>query len=62
MFTISSVNGHHLDLLKTFLNVLPPLQSSNEREKYMQELLEYQVDEVYSIHGVGIVAAGCVLR
>ena len=62
VFTLSSVSGLHLNLLKTFLNVLPPLQSSNEREKYMQELSEFQVDEVYSIPSVGVVAAGNVLR
>ena len=43
MFTVSSVTGKDTDLLLKFLNVLPPLHSTKEREQFMQELTEHQV-------------------
>lgn len=43
IFTVSSVTGRDLDLLKQFLNVIPPRQSQEEQEKLMQEEPEYLV-------------------
>uniref|UniRef100_A0A8C6WJN4 GTP binding protein 2b n=1 Tax=Neogobius melanostomus TaxID=47308 RepID=A0A8C6WJN4_9GOBI len=43
IFTLSSVSGESLDLLKVFLNVLPPLSNSKEQEELMQQLTEFQV-------------------
>jgi GTPase len=43
IFMISSVTGENLDLLKTFLNILPPLQCSKEREQSIQDHAEMQV-------------------
>jgi GTPase len=37
------VTGQDLDLLKQFLNVIPPRQSQEEQEKLMQEDPEYLV-------------------
>lgn len=43
IFTLSSVSGENLDLLKVFLNILPPLTNSKEQEELMQQLTEFQV-------------------
>ncbi|XP_063061374.1 GTP-binding protein 2-like [Engraulis encrasicolus] len=58
IFTVSSVSGENLDLLKIFLNVLPPLSNSKEQEELMQQLTEFQVDEIYSVPDVGTVVGG----
>lgn len=58
IFTLSSVSGESLDLLKVFLNILPPLSNSKEQEELMQQLTEFQVDEIYSVPEVGTVVGG----
>lgn len=45
IFTLSSVSGESLDLLKVFLNILPPLTNSKEQEELMQQLTEFQVGD-----------------
>ncbi|TSK67280.1 GTP-binding protein 2 [Bagarius yarrelli] len=40
IFTISSVSGENLDLLKVFFNILPPLSNSKEQEELMQQLTD----------------------
>ncbi|XP_063331762.1 GTP-binding protein 2b isoform X2 [Pelmatolapia mariae] len=58
-FTQSTcVSGENLDLLKVFLNILPPLSNSKEQEELMQQLTEFQVDEIYSVPDVGTVVGG----
>ncbi|XP_041640375.1 GTP-binding protein 2b isoform X2 [Cheilinus undulatus] len=52
------VSGESLDLLKVFLNILPPLSNSKEQEELMQQLTEFQVDEIYSVPDVGTVVGG----
>ncbi|KTF87936.1 hypothetical protein cypCar_00036589 [Cyprinus carpio] len=42
IFTLSSVSGENLDLLKVFFNILPPLSNSKEQEELMQQLTEFQ--------------------
>lgn len=42
IFTLSSVSGESLDLLKVFLNVIPPLSNSKEQEQLMEQLTEFQ--------------------
>ncbi|KAM3623831.1 uncharacterized protein V6R79_016065 [Siganus canaliculatus] len=58
IFSLSSVSGESLDLLKVFLNILPPLSNSKEQEELMQQLTEFQVDEIYSVPDVGTVVGG----
>ncbi|XP_061582154.1 GTP-binding protein 2b [Cololabis saira] len=58
IFTLSSVSGRSLDLLKIFLNIVPPLSNSKEQEELMQQLTEFQVDEIYSVPDVGTVVGG----
>jgi len=42
IFAISCVNGRNLDLLLKFLNALPPVSNSSEKEKVVQALTEHQ--------------------
>uniref|UniRef100_H3CGL9 GTP binding protein 2b n=1 Tax=Tetraodon nigroviridis TaxID=99883 RepID=H3CGL9_TETNG len=58
IFTLSSVSGENLGLLKVFLNILPPLSNSKEQEELMQQLTEFQVDEIFSVPDVGTVVGG----
>ncbi|XP_051550838.1 GTP-binding protein 2-like [Myxocyprinus asiaticus] len=58
IFTLSSVSGENLDLLKVFFNILPPLSNSKEQEELMQQLTEFQVDEIYNVPDVGTVVGG----
>ncbi|XP_062845568.1 GTP-binding protein 2b [Trichomycterus rosablanca] len=58
IFTLSSVSGENLELLKIFFNILPPLSNSKEQEELMQQLTEFQVDEIYSVPDVGTVVGG----
>nr|XP_019962722.1 PREDICTED: GTP-binding protein 2-like [Paralichthys olivaceus] len=58
IFTLSAVSGESLNLLKVFLNILPPLSNSKEQEELMQQLTEFQVDEIYSVPDVGTVVGG----
>ncbi|GAB1607488.1 GTP-binding protein 2-like [Argonauta hians] len=62
IFSVSSVTGNHLDLLTTFLNVVPPLRSLKDREKCVQDITEFQVDELYTVPGVGTVVGGNLKR
>lgn len=56
IFAVSSVTGENLDLLFKFLNVIPPL--NKDREKLVQCRTEYQIDEVFTVPGVGCVVGG----
>ncbi|XP_028828065.1 GTP-binding protein 2-like [Denticeps clupeoides] len=58
IFLLSSVSGQNLDLLKVFFNILPPLSNSKEQEELMQQLTEFQVDEIYTVPDVGTVVGG----
>lgn len=58
IFTLSSVSGESLELIKVFFNIIPPLSNSKEQEELMQQLTEFQVDEIYSVPEVGTVVGG----
>uniref|UniRef100_H2ZNL5 Tr-type G domain-containing protein n=1 Tax=Ciona savignyi TaxID=51511 RepID=H2ZNL5_CIOSA len=58
LFKVSSLNGANLPLLTKFFNVLSPKKSQREQEKLMQELPQFQVDEVFSVPEVGAVVGG----
>uniref|UniRef100_A0A3B3UXH1 GTP binding protein 2 n=1 Tax=Poecilia latipinna TaxID=48699 RepID=A0A3B3UXH1_9TELE len=58
IFTLSSVTGESLDILKVFFNIIPPLSNSKEQEELMQQLTEFQVDEIYTVPEVGTVVGG----
>ncbi|EGN99837.1 hypothetical protein SERLA73DRAFT_180069 [Serpula lacrymans var. lacrymans S7.3] len=59
IFQISNVTGEGLDLVRTFLNLLP--SSENDQEKFASnQPLEYCVTEVWSVPYVGTVVNGIV--
>lgn len=62
IFRVSSVTGENLDLLKKFLNVLPPQRNAREQAKLMEKPTEFQVDQVFVVPDVGPVVAGSLLR
>ncbi|CAH8626116.1 unnamed protein product [Schistosoma rodhaini] len=56
IFSVSNVNGTNLDLLKLFLNLLP-----SRSEPRLNELAHFQIDEIFSVQGVGTVISGTCL-
>ncbi|XP_003972329.1 GTP-binding protein 1-like isoform X1 [Takifugu rubripes] len=57
IFQISNVSGENMDLLKMFLNLLSPRTNFNNDEP-----AEFQIDDTYSVPGVGTVVSGTTLR
>jgi len=57
-FTTSSVSGDNVNLLKNFLNVLPPRKNAVEQEELMQKPVMFQVDELFTVPEVGVVVGG----
>ena len=58
IFLVSSVDGRGLDHLRLFLNLLPQRCEWGLREA---EPVEFVIDEVFSVPGVGTVVAGTLL-
>jgi len=57
IFQISNVTGQGLDLLRTFLNLLP--SSEGDQTKFASDQpLEYSITEVWSVPYVGVVVNG----
>ncbi|KAK0154082.1 GTP-binding protein 1 [Merluccius polli] len=57
IFQISNVTGENMELLKMFLNLLSCRTSYSEDEP-----AEFQIDDTYSVPGVGTVVSGTTLR
>ncbi|XP_014673752.1 PREDICTED: GTP-binding protein 2-like isoform X2 [Priapulus caudatus] len=62
IFFTSSVTGENLDLLTTFLNVLPQFSSLKEREQKIQDHPEFQIDSMFKLQGTGTVVGGTLVR
>jgi GTPase len=62
VFLISCVTGRNLDLVKKFLNVLPPLVNKKDNELKMQQHTEFRVDEVYFKKKPGHIIAGMLMK
>ncbi|KAG0006673.1 hypothetical protein BGZ65_005329 [Modicella reniformis] len=56
IFQVSNVTGEGLDLLKSFLNILPISQKYNKDEP-----VEYQITDTFSVPFVGTVVSGVVM-
>jgi elongation factor 1-alpha len=59
IFTVSNVTGQGLDLLLSFLNLLPP--RSRWKEETGKQLLLY-IDDIFNVRGVGPVVSGLILQ
>ncbi|XP_035470343.1 GTP-binding protein 1 isoform X2 [Scophthalmus maximus] len=57
IFQISNVSGENMDLLKMFLNLLSSRTSYRDDQP-----AEFQIDDTYSVPGVGTVVSGTTLR
>ncbi|XP_052129873.1 GTP-binding protein 1 isoform X2 [Frankliniella occidentalis] len=57
IFQVSNVSGENLDLLKMFLNLLTTRTYSRDDEP-----AEFQIDDTYSVPGVGTVVSGTALK
>ncbi|XP_012265723.2 GTP-binding protein 1 [Athalia rosae] len=57
IFQVSNVNGENLHLLKMFLNLLTARITSHDDEP-----AEFQIDDTYSVPGVGTVVSGTTLK
>jgi len=59
IFQVSNVTGEGLPALRMFLNLLP---SKREWATMRKEKLEFYIDDVFQVPGVGIVVAGTVVK
>ncbi|XP_031779704.1 GTP-binding protein 1 [Nasonia vitripennis] len=57
IFQVSNVSGENLGLLKMFLNLLTARITSHDNEP-----AEFQIDDTYSVPGVGTVVSGTTLK
>jgi GTPase len=57
IFQVSNVTGTNLPLLKMFMNLLMP-----RTVNYDHEPAEFQIDDTYSVPGVGTVVSGLTLK
>ncbi|XP_021933166.1 GTP-binding protein 1 isoform X1 [Zootermopsis nevadensis] len=57
IFQVSNVTGENLNLLKIFLNLLTARMVSRDDEP-----AEFQIDDTYSVPGVGTVVSGTTLK
>ncbi|XP_017087316.2 GTP-binding protein 1 [Drosophila bipectinata] len=57
IFQVSNVTGDNLELLKMFLNLLSTRMAGSESQP-----AEFQIDDVYSVPGVGTVVSGTCLQ
>merc|ERR1719481_1768296 len=57
IFQVSNVTGENLDLLKMFMNLLSSRSPNTDDQPP-----EFQIDDTYSVPGVGTVVSGTLLR
>ncbi|KAJ2851425.1 hypothetical protein IWW36_001064 [Coemansia brasiliensis] len=69
VFQISNVTGEGVDLLQTFLNILPlnrhnstvsPSASPSSPESEQEEMLRFDINEIFAVPYVGTVVSGVV--
>eukprot|EP01119_Soliformovum_irregulare_P010658 TRINITY_DN2629_c0_g1_i2.p1 TRINITY_DN2629_c0_g1~~TRINITY_DN2629_c0_g1_i2.p1 ORF type:complete len:616 (+),score=190.10 TRINITY_DN2629_c0_g1_i2:176-2023(+) len=58
IFCVSNVTGHNLDLLRSFLNLLPV---RTDWEQLGEKPTEFHIDATWSVPGVGTVVSGTII-
>ncbi|KAJ3068806.1 GTP binding protein, partial [Quaeritorhiza haematococci] len=58
-FTSSNVTGENLSLLTTYFNILP--KPVRDYDELLEQEVEYQIEELYRLPGVGCVVGGVLL-
>ncbi|EFA86408.1 GTP-binding protein 1 [Heterostelium album PN500] len=59
IFCVSNVTGENLDLLKTFLNLLP---TKKEWDAVIDKPSQLDIDSIWHVSGVGTVVSGTVMK
>jgi GTPase len=59
IFVVSNVTGYNLELITKFLNTVPKQLPHQQLE---QELMEFQVDDIYVVPSVGVVVGGSLTK
>lgn len=62
IFCVSNVTGMGLNLLTKFLYVISPGVSNAEKERLEQEPVEFHIDEIFKVSGVGSVVGGLLVK
>ncbi|CDW58662.1 GTP binding protein 2 [Trichuris trichiura] len=62
IFTVSNVTGESIEQLLKFLYVLPPRDTKRQAAANIQEDVEFQIDDVFCVPGVGHVVSGLLTR
>ncbi|KAI8140494.1 P-loop containing nucleoside triphosphate hydrolase protein [Fennellomyces sp. T-0311] len=60
IFLVSNVTGTNIDLLERFLNFLP--RPTKHYDELLEESVEFQVEETYSLQDIGPVIGGVLRR
>lgn len=61
IFSVSSVNGAGLTLLRDFISILLPRDNMLNLFKSSSDKVEYLIDSVYNVNAVGIVITGTLI-
>ena len=63
VFTVSSVTMEHIDSLTRFLYRLTEKEApvSNEEKKEEDQMTEFEIDETFTVTGIGLVVSGTVV-
>lgn len=63
VLAVSSVTGEGMDLLKCFLNILPPIGFTQiERKTLSQKPPFFQIEEIFRVPRIGIVVCGLLME
>jgi GTPase len=62
IFCVSNVTGEGLDLIQKYLFQLTPNINENEQRKLEKETLEFHIDEIFRVQGVGTIFGGLLVK
>lgn len=62
IFCVSNVTGGGLDLVQKYLFMLTPNINENEQKKLEKEPLEFHIDEIFRVQGIGTILGGLLVK